>query len=110
MDGSICSDHNAIYFEIEIYKEVAAQNTGIEEEDEPLKYNINKINKKKFESKLELPQIAIGADLDELALKIEHSKIRAIESALPPRREDKKKITTPFWSGELDGLKRITRS
>jgi len=45
-----------------------------------------------------------------LALKIEHSTIRAIENALPPRKEEKTKITTPFWWGELDRLKRITRA
>lgn len=107
-DGLTCSDHNVITFDLIMTK----PNIWQMEEDVAYKltYNVNRINKERFNKKLILPQIQRGANLDELANDIENKVIEAIKYSSPKATQTKKRILAPFWCDELTRKKRITRA
>jgi hypothetical protein len=102
-DCATTSAHNVVRFNIEFNR----NETDGEDENEGnnTKYNISKINNKKFVEKLKLPQIEHNCNLMELTTNLEDAIWTAIRSSAPKIKQSNKK-RTPFWTDSLNKLKR----
>jgi hypothetical protein len=99
------SDHSIIGFKLEIYH-------NVEESENILTYNVNKLNWEKFRKKLKLPNISEGMDLHALTEELENKTIEAIQQTKSRSNVNfnKRNGGLPYWSNKLEKLKRKTRA